>query len=73
MGLGPPVIALYHQLKTLGVFDGVKDVMELGSQNVWCPQANIMRGVIRSIRSSAAIRNGNPEFCQLDWLRARSL
>ena len=51
MGLGPPVIALYHQLKTLGVFDGVKDVMELGSQNVWCPQANIMRGVIRSIRS----------------------
>ena len=45
MGLGPPVIALYHQLKTLGVFDGVKDVMELGSQNVWCPQTNIMRGL----------------------------
>src|SRR5437870_369172 len=45
MGLGPPVIALYHQFKTLGLFDGVKDVMELGSQKVWCPQTNMMRGL----------------------------
>ena len=34
MGLGPPVLALYRQLKGLGVFDGITDVMELGAQNV---------------------------------------
>lgn len=43
MGLGPPVIALYQQLKTLGIFDDVQQVMELGSQNVWCPHTTMMR------------------------------
>jgi len=43
MGLGPPVIALYHQLKALGLFDEVLEVMELGSQNVWCPQTKMMK------------------------------
>jgi hypothetical protein len=43
MALGPPIIALYHQLKTLGVFDGVNAVVELGSQGVWCPHRTMMR------------------------------
>jgi hypothetical protein len=42
MGLGPPVLGLYHQLKTLGVFEGVKSVMELGSQGVWCPERRLL-------------------------------
>ncbi len=29
MGLGPPVLKLYRQLKALGTFDGVRDVLEL--------------------------------------------
>lgn len=47
MGLGPPVIALYYQLKTLGVFDSVREVVELGSQDVWCPYKNMMRDLFR--------------------------
>lgn len=47
MGLGPPVIALYHQLKMLGVFDSVREVVELGSQDVWCPYKNMMRDLFR--------------------------
>jgi len=43
MGLGPPMLALYTQLKQLGVFDGVIEVMELGAQNVWCPRAQIVK------------------------------
>ena len=42
MGLGPPVIALYHQLKSLGIFNDVKKVIELGSQNVWCPHSTLL-------------------------------
>ncbi len=48
MGLGPPIIALYHQLKTLGLFDDVKAVAELGSQDVWCPQRTMMRDLFRA-------------------------
>ncbi len=42
MGLGPPVLELYRQLKILGAFDGVRDVIELGSQDFWCPQQNLV-------------------------------
>jgi hypothetical protein len=48
MGLGPPIIALYHQLKTLGAFESVTSVVELGSQNVWCPQRTMMRNLFRA-------------------------
>ena len=37
MGLGPNVLALYHQLKILGRFDVVTDVVELGSQGCGAP------------------------------------
>ena len=42
MGLGPPVIALYKQLKQFGIFDGVSEVLELGSQNIWCPHRQML-------------------------------
>src|SRR5262250_321149 len=48
MGLGPPIIALYHQLKTLGLFERVQSVVELGSQNVWCPQKTALRGLFEA-------------------------
>ncbi len=45
MGLGPPVLELYRQLKILGALDGVRDVIELGSQDFWCPQQNLVRAL----------------------------
>src|SRR4051812_30260150 len=48
MGLGPPVVELYRQLKILGALDGIHDVMELGSQDLWCPQPNLMRALFKA-------------------------
>jgi hypothetical protein len=48
MGLGPPILALYRQLKQLGILDQVTDVMELGAQNVWCPRAQIVKELFRA-------------------------
>ncbi len=45
MGLGPPVIELYRQLKLLGALDGATNVMELGSQDFWCPQKNLVKAL----------------------------
>lgn len=45
MGLGPPVLELYRQLKILGVLDGITEVMELGSQDFWCPRRNLVRAL----------------------------
>ncbi len=45
MGLGPNVLALYHQLKILGRFEGLTDVVELGSQGVWCPDPQLLKGL----------------------------
>jgi hypothetical protein len=45
MGLGPPVIELYRQLKLAGALDKVENVMELGSQDFWCPKPNLVRGL----------------------------
>ena len=50
MGLGPPVLALYHQLKGVGVFDDVKDVMELGAQNVWCPKPELVKNLFKAFK-----------------------
>ena len=52
MGLGPPVFALYRQLRTLGIFDRVQSVMELGSQNVWCPQSNMIKDIFSAFNKS---------------------
>jgi hypothetical protein len=45
MGLGPPILALYRQLKGLGAFEGINSVMELGAQNVWCPRAELVKNL----------------------------
>jgi len=45
MGLGPPVIELYRQLKLQGALDDITSVMELGSQDFWCPQQNLFKGL----------------------------
>lgn len=47
MGVGPPIIALYTQLKSLGIFDDIHDVMELGAQNVWCPRPQLVRNLFK--------------------------
>jgi len=36
MGIGPQTFALYRQMKTRGLFDGIAEVMELGAQQAWC-------------------------------------
>ncbi len=36
MGLGPPIIELYRQLKLQGALEDGLNVMELGSQDYWC-------------------------------------
>src|SRR5271166_1959132 len=45
VGLGPPVLELYRQLKIRGALDGISEVMELGSQDFWCPQSNLVRAL----------------------------
>jgi hypothetical protein len=48
VGLGPPVIELYRQLKLQGALEGIIEVMELGSQDFWCPQKNLVTGLLKA-------------------------
>src|SRR5262245_35105961 len=48
MGLGPPILALYRQLKLGGAFDGIDRVIELGSQGVWCPDQRLVSGLFEA-------------------------
>jgi hypothetical protein len=48
MGLGPPVIELYRQLKLQGALDGITNVVELGSQDFWCPQRNLIKSLFKA-------------------------
>src|SRR5262249_53087542 len=48
MVLGPPVIELYRQLKLQGALDGITEVMELGSQDFWCPQKNLVTALFQA-------------------------
>jgi hypothetical protein len=48
MGLGPPILALYGQLKALGALDGIDSVIELGSQGVWCPDPRLLTGLFEA-------------------------
>jgi hypothetical protein len=45
MGLGPQILELYRQLKILGALEGTRNVIELGSQDFWCPQQNVVRAL----------------------------
>lgn len=53
MGLGPPVIELYRQLKLQGALEGITAVMELGSQDFWCPQKNLVSALFKAFGRSA--------------------
>src|SRR6516164_9925377 len=48
MGLGPPILALYRQLKLLGTFEDIDSVVELGSQGVWCPDRRLLLGLFEA-------------------------
>src|SRR5215469_7318298 len=48
MGLGPPEIELYRQLKLHGALEGITEVMELGSQDFWCPQKNLVTALCKA-------------------------
>jgi len=52
MGLGPPEIELYRQLKLQGTLEGVTEVMELGSQDFWCPQKNLVIGLCKAFHQT---------------------
>src|SRR5262245_62251919 len=67
MGLGPPVIELYRQLRLQGALDGVTNVMELGSQDFWCPQKNLVRSLF------AAFDRGEPDPALLNTTNASQL
>jgi hypothetical protein len=63
MGLGAGTIELYRQLKLSGVFDGITEVMELGSQDYWCPQNNLMNAYFKAFGreiSDPSILNTTP-------------
>jgi hypothetical protein len=48
MGLGPPEVELYRQLKLSGALDSVSEVIELGSQDFWCPQRNLVIALFKA-------------------------
>src|SRR5687767_13589349 len=45
MGLGPPILALYRQMRVLGAFDGIHSVMELGAQSVQCTRTRLVQAL----------------------------
>jgi len=53
MGLGPPILARYRQLKVEGAFAGVRDVIELGAQAVWCPKRKLVQSLFEAFERPA--------------------
>jgi hypothetical protein len=53
MGLGPPILALYRQMKMLGGFEGIASVMELGAQSVWCPRRKLVQSLFEAFGKPA--------------------
>jgi hypothetical protein len=48
MGIGPNALELYRQLKIQGALEGITEVVELGSQDYWCPQKNLISGLFEA-------------------------
>ena len=63
MGLGPPEVELYRQLKLTGALDGISEVMELGSQDFWCPQKNLVIALFKAFRAHRR-RSRSPQHHQ---------
>lgn len=53
MGLGPQVLALYRQMKVLGAFDGIHNVMELGAQSVQCTRRRLVESLFEAFGKPA--------------------
>jgi hypothetical protein len=53
MGLGPNILSLYSQLKTVGIFDGIDSVVEMGSQVVWCSDKTLLLGLYEAFGKPA--------------------
>lgn len=53
MGLGPPILALYRQMKVLGAFERVHSVIELGAQAVWCPRRKLVQSLFEAFERPA--------------------
>src|SRR5260370_29765600 len=58
MGLGPPILALYRQLKLLGAFEGINSVVELGSQGVWCSNRRLLHALFEAFGRPIPSRDG---------------
>src|SRR5437868_5865442 len=67
MGIGASAIELYRQLKLQGAFDEVTNVMELGSQDFWCPQKNLIKAVFSAFQRS----DPSPELLSADFSSQR--
>jgi|SRR5579864_5196792 len=57
MGLGPEILGLYRQMKILGAFDAITDVIELGSQGVWCPDRRLLDGIFAAFGRPSPTEN----------------
>jgi hypothetical protein len=53
MGIGPQILALYRQMRMLGAFEGVHNVMELGAQAVWCPRPKLVQSLFEAFERPA--------------------
>jgi hypothetical protein len=53
VGLGPSMLSLYTQLKTVGAFENVDSVIELGSQVVWCTDKTLLIGLYEAFGKPA--------------------
>lgn len=73
MGLGPPVLELYRQLKLLGALDGITEVIELGSQDFWCPRRNLVRALFEAFGRTAEMQPYLLETTNSSQLPARLL
>src|SRR5262245_3156187 len=59
MGLGPPILALYRQLKLGGAFDGIDRVIELGSPGGLVPGPAIGERSFRGFRAPDSPQSRN--------------
>ena len=48
MGLGPPILAQYRQLKLLEAPVSIDSVVELSSQGVRCPDRRLLTGLFQA-------------------------
>jgi len=76
MGIGPPIISLYHQMARDGLLNNIHEVINLGSQDIYCPgYENLLNSVFTCMgRPSLSndqilgLANGGPAREFYEWL-----